>query len=432
MDLAARRSIARLIHRAGFGPKPGEYQSLLAKGFVSGAKEYLDRAEPTYLNLNEKLGISPLGPRPLPNTAAIIKYAEAKRVQLRTMSLWWLDQMVTQDLPIWEKMTWFWHGHWATSFVKVDEPILIFNQIAKLRKHALGNFREMSREQVIDPALILWLDGQQNTVSAPNENLSRELMELFTLGVNRYSESDVKALAKGLTGYKVDRNTGVVSRNKRQSHHGSVSLLGNAVLAEAESLVDSLVANQNCQIFIPERLWFRFVSTKEPLPKNHSSQLAFESRDIRASLNALINSIEFQRVDNIQVRPPLEWMVSVLRALQITPSKADQPDKILKYLELLGQRPFFPPNVGGWPADEAWLSSSATQYRIQAAQYLANQGDLSPITSIRPSERIAGIADWLGVPVFSERTKLALSGALRDPVRLTLLAICSPEYLVSA
>ena len=143
-------------------------------------------------------------------------------------------------------------------------------------------------------------------------------------------------------------------------------------------------------------------------------------------------SPEFQMEGNTRVKPPLEWMVSVLRALQITPSKANQPDKILNHLTALGQRPYLPPNVGGWPADEAWLSAAATQNRIQAAQYLINQGDLSPISSIRQSERIEALANWLGISEFSSRTKLALSGAIRDPERLFLLAICSPEYVVSA
>lgn len=432
MDLAARRSTARLIHRVGFGPRPGEYQSLLEKGFAKAATEYLDAPQPTYGDLLSELKIELLGPRPRPNTPEIVDYAQAKRFQFRTISLWWLDQMVLQDAPVIERMTWFWHGHWATSFVKVDEPILIFDHVAKLRRHALGDFHAMCREMVLDPALILWLDGQLNTSRAPNENLSRELMELFILGVNRYSEDDVKALAKGLTGYKVNRNTGEVTRNRRQSHSGSITLLGQTRSADAESLAEFLVGQPSCQRFIPERLWYRFVTSGSVLPENHQVQKAFASRDIKAALGALVLSPEFQMEGNTQVKPPLEWMVSVLRALQITPSKANQPDKILNHLTALGQRPYLPPNVGGWPADEAWLSAAATQNRIQAAQYLINQGDLSPISSIRQSERIEALANWLGISEFSSRTKLALSGAIRDPERLFLLAICSPEYVVSA
>jgi uncharacterized protein (DUF1800 family) len=252
------------------------------------------------------------------------------------------------------------------------------------------------------------------------------------LGVNRYSEADVKELSKGLTGYKVNRNTGVITRNQRQSHLGPISILGSTQQSDARSLVDFLVAQSSCQRFIPERLWYRFVSSRSTLPQNHQSQQAFATRHSGEAIRALIKSLEFQDPSHSQVKPPMEWFVSVLRALQITPSKAEQPDKILNHLEALGQRPYFPPNVGGWPADEAWLSTAAAQNRIQAAQYLIRQGDLSPISKVRQNERISALADWLGIPNFSERTKLAFSGALRDPARLTLLAICSPEYVVGA
>jgi len=100
--------------------------------------------------------------------------------------------MVLSEHPLRERMTWFWHGHWATSYQKVDDALPMYIQNQTLRKFALGNFADMSRAMVNDGALIFWLDGQTNTIKAPNENLSRELMELFTLGVNRYFESDVR------------------------------------------------------------------------------------------------------------------------------------------------------------------------------------------------------------------------------------------------
>lgn len=432
MNLEERRSISRLIHRVGFGPKPGEFEKLLTQGFDRASTQLLDSPSTYSSTQSQSLGLFDLGVRPRPNTPEILDYVDKKRFQLRTMTLWWLDQMVTLENPFLERMTWFWHGHWATSYAKVDEPVVMFEHVNKLRKHALGNFRAMAKEMVLDGALIFWLDGQKNTAAAPNENLSRELMELFILGVNRYSESDVKETAKTLTGYKVQKSSGFVTRNPRQSFTGTISLLGTSGSFDALSLTDFLVGQPNCQRFIPERLWYRFVTSTSSLPANSSIENSFFQRDIAAAVGALVRDSGFQNPNFSQVRSPLEWLIGILRATNITPSKFERPDYLINLLNGLGQRPFYPPNVGGWPADEAWLSAASAQTRISAAQYLIKRADLSPISMLPQTSRIEGLANWLGVSTWSERTRQAFSGALRDPERLAILAVCSPEYLVNA
>jgi len=148
-------------------------------------------------------------------------------------------------------------------------------------------------------------------------------------------------------------------------------------------------------------------------------------------MKSLVFSESFKDPINSQAKSPVEWVVSVFRALQITPSRFSQPDQLLKLLENLGQRPFFPPSVAGWPADEAWLSVASSQSLIQAAQMFVNEGNLGPLIKVAKQERVDALADWLGVAQWSDRTRAAFDGALRDPARLTALAICSPEYLVS-
>ena len=427
-----RRSISRLIHRVGFGPKPGEFEELLALGFERASQRILGGASLYSTELPQKLGLSDLGQRPRANTPEIIDYVEKKRFQLRTMTLWWLDQMVTLDNPISERMAWFWHGHWATSYAKVDEPIIMFEHVNRLRKYALGNFKSMSREMVLDGALIFWLDGQRNTAVAPNENLSRELMELFVLGVNRYTENDVKQSALALTGYKVGRSSGLVTRNQRQSYRGTISVLGRTGSFDAQALSDLLVDQRDCQRFIPERLWYRFVSSTTVLPNSSSIERAFADRELKPTVSALLAHPGFRDPANSQVKSPLDWLVSSLRAMRIVPSTSDRPDYLINLLNGLGQRPYFPPNVGGWPADEAWLSAASAQTRIAAAEFLAKRGDLTAISSVSANSRIDALSNWLGVAAWSERTKRALSGALRDPQRLAVLGMCSPEYLVNA
>lgn len=430
--IAERRRIARLIHRFGFGPRPGEFSTLLAGGFDQAAEKYLNAPlRDAFADSQGEPKVSDVGKRPAPNSANVVAYATEKRAQLTSLTFWWLDRMVLSEHSLRERMTWFWHGHWATSYQKVDDALPMYLQNQTLRRNAVGNFTQMSREMVNDAALIFWLDGQTNTVKAPNENLSRELMELFTLGVNRYSEDDVKETAKALTGYKVDKSSGRVTFYPKQHFTGSIKVLGAQGSYDANSLSDFLVARSDCALFIAERLWYRFISSTNPLSDSGLTS-NFASRDIAALVKAIGMHSALDNPNNSMVKSPIDWFVSASRALAITPSQFSNPNLIRNYLDLLGQRPFFPPNVGGWPADQAWLSTSSAQYRIQFATLLVREGDLTPISSLAQSKRIDALADWLGIVEWSSRTRMALNGAIKDPARLALLALCSPEYVVSA
>ena len=444
MKSADRLAMARLVHRVGFGPKPGQFGKMLKQGFKVSAQQLLKAGLPDYGDVKTAIGIADLGAQPKQNSEALAPYKVAKQAQLRNMSLWWLDQMVVQEHPFVERMTWFWHGHWATSYSKVDDPVVMFDHIARLRKHAIGDFSQMCEEMILDGALVYWLDGQLNTASSPNENLSRELFELFTLGVNNYSETDVKEAAKALSGLRVVKNSGLVTKEPRRSYSGTTTILGTTANFESATLARFLSMTAACQSFIPERLTYRFISPAssmmsipmKPAEQKKSSahiiKKAFATRQIMPTMEALVFSESFKDPVNSQVKSPVEWVVSVFRALQIIPSTCSQPDVLLKLLDTLGQRPFFPPSVGGWPADEAWLSVASSQNLIRAAQLIVSEGDLTPLIKVAKQDRVDALANWLGVAEWSDRTRAAFDGALRDPARLTALAICSPEYLVSA
>lgn len=431
MSSTERLAVSRLLHRVGFGPKPGQFRAMLAQGFDKSASEVMARTPPSYVDVKVGLGIVDLGPQPQPNTETVVPYFDAKRSQLRAMSLWWLDQMVLQDFPLHERMTWFWHGHWATSYAKVDEPLVMFDHIDRLRKHALGNFTKMCEEMVIDGALIMWLDGQLNTAISPNENLARELLELFTLGVDRYSENDIKEAARVLTGWKVVRNSGLVTKNVKQSYFKPTTVLGATSQFDAVSLARFLSQQPNSQRFVAERLWFRFMSSSVALPIGSRVEAALSERELLPAMRALIISEDFTNPAHSLVKSPLEWLVGALRALRIMPSTYIQPDALLNTLTTLGQRPLFPPNVGGWPSDQAWLSAASVQSQIQAAQTLCGRGDLSPVTQAPQASRLEALADWLGVAEWSQRTRSVLNTAISDPRRLTTLALVSPEYVVN-
>ena len=428
-----RLEIARLSHRFGFGPRPGEFAAALKMGVSAYRIEATTvPAIDTGLAVITEPVITDLGKRPSPNTPEVIPFAQAMRAQSLQMVLWWLDRMALSNHGLSERMVWFWHGHWATSIDKINYPMPMFTQNKTLRTYALGNFKEMSRAMINDGALQIWLDGGDSTLKAPNENLSRELMELFVLGVNRYSEDDVKALAKVLTGYQINNSSGKVTFNLKRHDPSAVTLLGSSAIFSGESVSDYLVARDDCATFIAERLWYRFISSSQPLPTDSTVKKAFAERNIASAVTALANDVAMRDPNNSLVKAPVEWFISACRALQITPSKLDSSNQLISHLQKLVQVPFSPPNVGGWPTDEAWLSSASAQYRIAFAKWLIKQGDLTPITSLSQNARVAKSADWLGVSAWSNRTQGALRNAVGDPAEFVLLALCSPEYVVSA
>ena len=428
MDLQ-RLEIARLFHRTGFGPKPGEFAAALSAGVTSTRSKIL--SPPSKVSFVTPPVLTDMGPRPAPNSPAVVEYAQQLRYQNQLLFLWWLDEMVASPYTLQEKMTWFWHGHWATSIEKVDYALPMFNQNVTFREYALGNFEDFAKAMFSDGALQDWLDGGDNTAKAPNENLSREMMELFTLGVGRYTEKDVKELARAFTGYQVSRTRGIVTHNPRRRDTGSVTVLGKTGVMSPEEVISHLVAQNNSALFIAERIWYRFVSSQEPLPQNHPMIKAFADRDIYALMKSMIESSALSQQEYSMVKSPVEWFIGLCRALKITPSKLPSPTKLYGFLEKLSQVPFAPPNVGGWPVDQSWLSSASAQYRVSFATSIVADADLSELASISTVKRPAYLADLLGVVEWSTRTSYAMRSVRDNPQRLLVVAASSPEYVVS-
>ena len=428
-----RLETSRLFNRFGFGPRPGEYAQALKNGVASTRTQLLtvpavDAGAATVIEPE----ITDLGKRPAPNTKEIVPFAIAMRFQTQQMVMWWLDRMAVSDHGLTEKMTWFWHGHWATSVQKLNYAMPLFKQNKTMRTYCLGNFTSMTKAMINDGALQFWLDGQENTVKAPNENLGRELMELFTLGVDRYTEDDVKNISRVLTGYQVVRSSGEVSINQNRRDKNPVTLLGTTKSFTGDTVAEFLVARDDSAQFIAERLWYRFISSTEEMPATFSAKNAFASREISAAVNAMATDPVMRDEKFAMVKSPVEWFISACRSLELTPSELKTPAQLINYLDKLGQVPFSPPNVGGWPAGEAWLSSATAQYRIAFATWLIKQSDLRVLSELRPATRITKSADWLGIPEWSARTQTALRSAINDPTQFALLALCSPEFIVSA
>lgn len=428
-----RLEIARLYHRFGFGPRPGEFKAALNNGLTATKAKFL--SVPT-IDLGAAQVAEPditnLGTRPDKKTNELIDFSIALRQQIKDLPLWWLDRMALSDNALTERMTWFWHGHWATAVGKLNHAYPMYLQNQTLRKYALGNFGEMTSAMLNDGALQFWLDGGENTAKSPNENLARELMELFVLGVNRYTETDVRELSRALTGYQIERSSGKVTLNNRRFDPGVKTILGSSTNFNGNSAAAHLVTQNDCAKFIVERVWFRFISSQLPVESAAQLESAFSTRDTSKLITAITDSKILSNSNYTIVKAPVEWFIGVARFLDLTPSALKTPGQLLAYLDKLAQVPFNPPNVGGWPTDESWLSSASAQTRIQFASWLIKQADLTNLAAIKPNKRIAWLQDELGILAFSGRTRLALNGVKSNPAQLLQLAICSPEYVVSA
>ena len=428
-----RLETSRLFQRFGFGPRPGEYAQAIKDGVeATRAKVLTVPAVDAGAAAVVVPSITDLGKRPAANSKEIVPFAIAQRDQIQQLRLWWLDRMVLSDHGLTERMTWFWHGHWATSVGKVNYALPMMIQNQTLRTHSLGNFKDMSRAMVNDGALQFWLDGQDSTLKSPNENLGREIMELFVLGVDRYTEDDVKGAARALTGYQVVNSAGTVIFNPKRHDPNPITILGTTQPFNGEQLSDFLVAREDCATFIAERLWYRFISSTENMPASFSAKNAFATRDISAAVKAAATDPAMSSEKNDLVKAPVEWFAAACRALELTPSNLKTPNQLLNYLNQLNQVPFSPPSVGGWPAGEAWLSSAAVQYRIAFASWLVKQSSLRGLLEIPVQNRLVKSADWLGVAEWTPRTQAALRDSLADPAQFVVLALCSPEFIVSA
>ena len=322
---AQRLATSRLVHRFNFGPKPGEYVELLKRGVAATQATVLEHGgDDPGITSQAALRLPVLASVfPPPGTAAATAFWKSIYADQGLLESWWLDRMYLSDHPLTERMTLFWHGHWATSIANIFYPLPMQKQNDTFRTYALGNFEDMTKAMVVDGALNYWLDNEENYLTSPNENLARELMELMTLGVNNFTQRDVTAAARALTGYSTDIATGAVRFEPAQHYSKPVTILGTTKPFTAETLATLLVSRPENAKFITDRLWFRFVSGSTTPPP--SLKQSFAKRDIASLVDALVHSDAWTSSANSLVKSPVEWFVGACRALRVPPSKPNGP-----------------------------------------------------------------------------------------------------------
>ncbi len=279
---------------------------------------------------------------------------------------WWVREMIATPSPLTERMTLFWHNHFATSQQKVRANQLMYRQNALLRREALGNFATLLHAVAKDPAMLVYLDNAGSRMQAPNENFAREVMELFTLGEGRYTEQDVKEAARAFTGWSLDRDTGEFTFRRAWHDYGTKTVLGKSGNFDGDQVIDILLARQDAAEFIASKLWRELIS-REPDPRE-VARWAAVFRDSRYEVKPLVRTIltsqAFWSADNrgALIKSPVDLVVGTLRTFDIHP--VDLRPAVFAAASL-GQNPFSPPNVKGWPGGDAWINTSTLLGRKQ-------------------------------------------------------------------
>lgn len=358
------------------------------------------------------------------NSAWSISQREGKLLQA-----WWVEQMLTTRTPFVERMTLFWHNHFTSSIQKTLQPSLLYQQNLLLRRHAVGNFAELLRGMARDPAMLVYLDGYQNTKEQPNENFARELLELFTIGRGHYRESDVKAAAKAFTGWGVDNDTGKFIIRADQHVVGQSTFLGKTGDFSGDDILNILLAHPRTAERLVDKIWLAFVSNRpDPaVTRVWAQQLRGSGYDIQKLLETVFNSESFWALHNrgTVVKSPVELVIGTVRML---PYPRESTEEMLNFCRLLGQELFDPPNVKGWTGGEHWIS---TQTLLVRNAYLAklSRGNLddsvaSPLKL--PTVSDEQLIEWL-LPVKPLKPLPVTPGA-RRLVRALLL---DPAFQVS-
>lgn len=307
----------------------------------------------------QSMGIAakPEGVRRLqPVTNTFFYWLRASRLETHRMSYWWAQRMLTSERPLQEKLALFWHGHFATSEEKVRDyrKMLLQNQL--FRDKGNGRFRELMIAVAQDPAMLVYLDAGANRKGAPNENFAREIMEMFTLGVGHYSESDIREAARAFTGWDVQDLKFVVRRD--QHDEGVKRVLGREGRFDGVDVIDILLAQPAAADYLATRL-YRYFVRDDPSPalrEKLANTLRSSRYDIAAFLETVFLSRDFNSAASVatRIKPPVELVVSTYRkvGLKRIPGIPDFNEVTAS----LGQKLFYPPTVAGWTTGRSWIT----------------------------------------------------------------------------
>jgi uncharacterized protein (DUF1800 family) len=338
--------VPHLLRRAGFGASPQELEGYRDMGFTDAVQRLLDYEG----TAEDQASAAPQIPlvysdRPIAN-------------ELYVLADWWLNKMAQTTRPLEEKMTLFWHNHFATGYSKVENGYLMYKQNEFLRQNALGNFKDILMGITSDGAMLVWLDGNANGKVDPNENYSRELMEVFTTGRSLCTEANVQAGARIFTGFSVGADgAGVFHPDQHDDGVKTyVGRTGNFMPADA---IEILAARPETAANLSTELFEFFAYPNPPAEViERLSDLYFDSDyDVGMLVEAILTSDEFvsEEAYLANVKSPAEYVATALRSLSATA----EPLSGAATIDAQGQLLFDPPSVFGWPSGMAWINSGS-------------------------------------------------------------------------
>lgn len=413
MQSSESAKIAHLLRRFGLGASESEIEFY--------GKEGLNGAIDLLLDQGRDEGFD-FAPRELGGRAMAVNF--------RTAQNWWLARMIMTRTPLREKMTLFWHDHFATSAQKVDSPGTMLAQNETLRTNALGKFQTLLTETSKDPAMLYWLDNQLNKVGKPNENFAREIMELFTLGIGNYTEKDIQEAARAFTGwgYVAGRGRRIETLPRQAvrfffdaSEHdsGVKKVLGKVGELSGDDVIAILCQHPQTARYITTKLWewFAYLNPSDALIDKHAKVFRDSGLNVSALLRSIMKDSEFYspKATRKLYKNPADFCVATLRQLgagKLMRERMQQqrdsgepnagaaaPAFVANTtMKSMGMELLYPPDVAGWEGGNLWISSATMVERIKWADKL-----------------------W-GTPALPQGTGQATPGALRQNPSLRLPA----------
>lgn len=352
--------LQRVVHlhrRAGFG---ADWEAL-QRDLGEGPDAAIDRL------------LNPQQDQAFERLAATIGDAATASGNPNRLKAWWVFRMLKSPDPLGERLTLLWHNHFATSNRKVDNLVWIREQNDLLRRHARAPFGDLLRAVVKHPAMLTWLDADSNRKGRPNENLARELMELFTLGVGAYSETDVREAARALTGWTVTRQA--FDFREQRHDEGEIAVFGQTSPLDGDGLLDLLLNRPETSRRVAQRLCGLLMgegTVDDAAVDSLAEGMRQNDLDVAYGVETILRSEVFFRVGNLRTRvtSPTQFAIGALRSLAL----ADSPPSTLlvaEWITRMGQDLFYPPNVGGWTGGRAWLSTRTLIARANFANAIA-------------------------------------------------------------
>ena len=451
------QQLQHLYWRAGFGPRPQDVaaglspRQALRQLLRDSAKHEplavagLDQPRPPDVVMTDPASAQnspPAAPPRLPRADLTPEQRKAQNQGLReafaTLSTAWMDRMASSPAQLREKMTLFWHGHFAC---RVRQPAAALRLHNTTRQHALGKFPDLLRAVSQEPAMLQFLNNQQNRPAHPNENFAREVMELFTLGRGHYTETDVKEAARAFTGWGYN-GQGNFRFRARDHDAGPKTFLGRTGNFTGDDVLRIIVEQPAAATFLVTKV-YRFFVNEVPNPA-HIAPLAGAFRasgyDLADLMERLFSADWFYEPANVgtHIKSPVELLAGIRRTLGV---RLDNARPLLGYQKALGQTLFQPPNVAGWPGGRAWICSSSLLLRLQLPAILfrnagfavalkRDEDDLAP--NLTRTKRTPRPGAGAHLPLAPLQLLLSTTPAARQPEKLSqflLQAAIRPESL---